>query len=988
MIKVIQENLNHGSIAQDLLEQTTRAESIDVCLISDPYKKVRNVTYILDKKKSASIWVSGKYPFQATNENEDGFVTANINGIEFYSCYAPPSMTLPEFQLLLDKIVQDARNKNPVVIAGDFNAWSTDWGSRLTTPRGEMLMETFAELQLVLANRGNTPTFRRVGGSSIVDLTFMSSAISRNVNWRVSEEYTHSDHQAIHYEIGDRNSTRGPVLANGPKWQDSKLDEETFTLTLEEKALTNDTAESLAEQLTAAISEACDVSMPRRIENDRKPPLYWWTDIIKDLRKQCLKARRVAQRSRRRENHEQMVLAFQNAKRTLKKAIKDSKRLCFKELIDSAEYDPWGKAYKTVMTKLKGGDKSPQLLCEEMLGKIVSTLFPSRDNELTHAPPLNEVSDIPQLTNKEVIDACMKFGDKKTPGPDGIPNKVFKLAVKTRTDMFIQVFEKCLQEGIFPDSWKVQHLVLLPKGKGLVGEPSSYRPICLCDTKGKALERIIYNRLLEHVDRVGGLSDYQFGFRKNRSTIDAIKVVVDIAARAIVGTGGIHGNKKYCAIITLDVKNAFNTADWRCIWAALERINTPLYLRKIIENYFLNRKLRYNTNKGYKFYNVSAGVPQGSVLGPLLWNIMYDGVLRIPLPVETTIIGFADDIVVETTAASITEVEEKANEAIKRIRRWLKESGLQLADHKTEAVLVTGWKKPEYMTIKVGEDYIKSKDALKYLGVMLDNRLNFKSHIKYASNKGASVQMALARMLPNIGGPKHNKRLLLTKVVSSSMLYAAPIFAHVLRIQDERIKMGSAYRLMALRTISGYRTISENAACVIAGLIPIDILAMEGARIYERKIQGNDQAIGIIRQEERDRSLQEWQDRWNAATNAEWTRQLIPQVKDWLEREHGETNYWLTQFLSGHGGYMEYLFRFNRVTTKFCPQCPTIEENARHVVFECPRFDLLRMPEIRPDNIIPTMISTDENWYAIEGWIASVQKELQRLENIRQNLQQ
>ncbi|WP_333765283.1 hypothetical protein, partial [Streptomyces sp. IBSBF 2390] len=93
------------------------------------------------------------------------------------------------------------------------------------------------------------------------------------MNWRVSEDYTHSDHQAIHYEIGNRNADIGPAKTNGPKWLDSKLDEEAFKASLEDKVLTDGTANTLAEQLMSTIEEACDSSMPRRVENRRKPPV-------------------------------------------------------------------------------------------------------------------------------------------------------------------------------------------------------------------------------------------------------------------------------------------------------------------------------------------------------------------------------------------------------------------------------------------------------------------------------------------------------------------------------------------------------------------------------------------------------------------------------------------------------------------------------------------------------------------------------------------
>ncbi|CAD7085180.1 unnamed protein product [Hermetia illucens] len=107
--------------------------------------------------------------------------------------------------------------------------------------------------------------------------------------------------------------------------------------------------------------------------------------------------------------------------------------------------------------------------------------------------------------------------------------------------MFADSFEACMTEKIFPAAWK--------PGKP-PGEPYSYRPICLL--VGKMLKRVIYNRLLPVAERQDGLSDQQYGFRKARSTIDAIKLVTGLAEDAMHGKGS---TSKYCVVVTLDVKN-------------------------------------------------------------------------------------------------------------------------------------------------------------------------------------------------------------------------------------------------------------------------------------------------------------------------------------------------------------------------------------------------------------------------------------------------
>lgn len=105
-------------------------------------------------------------------------------------------------------------------------------------------------------------------------------------------------------------------------------------------------------------------------------------------------------------------------------------------------------------------------------------------------------------------------------------------------------------------------------------------------------------------------------------------------------------------------------------------------MNQMVGSYFENRLLLYDTDDGRKEYTVTAGVPQGSILGPTLWNIMYNGVLKLKLPRGTEIVGFADDIVIRVMGASTEEVEVLASETIEAVGRWLNAVELQLAHQK------------------------------------------------------------------------------------------------------------------------------------------------------------------------------------------------------------------------------------------------------------------------------------------------------------------
>ena len=984
IMKFVQLNLNHCKVAQDVLVQTVHEASIDVAILCEQYKNMDGCNWSADRTGKAAIWICGRRITQmSTNNPVAGFVRVETAGLHIYSCYAPPSATNEEFECFLDQLVADVRLRKPVIIAGDFNAWATEWGSKETNRRGMSLLEAFSSMDVVLFNAGDTSTFRKGGASSVIDLTFGSSCLMRVLTkWEVSENYTHSDHQAIFFEIKLAGEDKRIKHIRKPVgWKASTFEEDLFIVFLDNPNLSGN-ANAKATQLTNAITNACSTTMVERLLDTRRPPAYWWTERIAQLRRKCHHARRKHQRAWGTEAYPTLHGKYLDARKQFKYAIKMRKRQCWKELCEEINLDPWGRPYKIVMKRLKNPNESPT--DPVMLNKIVTVLFPQQTDVIPIIGRIPSLEEIPPVSIEELNSACQRVGNSKAPGPDNIPNIALKAAIRARPDKFREVYNSCLREGIFPEQWKRQRLVLLPKTKNPSGEPSSYRPLCMLNTAGKVLERIIYNRLEKAVERAGDLAERQYGFRKARSTIHAIQHVVEIAKKGIHGRSWRRGSKKYCAVVTLDIKNAFNSAKWSCILNALHAFQVPVYIRRIISDYFRNRVLIYDTDDGVMEYNITGGVPQGSVLGPLLWNIMYDGILRLRVPDEAEIVGFADDVAVVVVAKTTEEITEICRLTIKIIKRWLTLSGLQLADHKTEAVLITSRKVKETVSIDVGGMLIPSQPSLRYLGVEIDARLNFKEHLRLVSRKASNVAAALSRIMPNTGGSRQRRRMLLANVVTSIILYGSPIWADAMDFETYRRSLISVYRLTALRVICGFRTVSNDATFVIAGMIPIELLAKERKKWYEHREQQGSKAS------ERVSTLNEWQRRWDSSEKGRWTYRLIPSIEKWINRGHGETNYYLTQLLSGHGCFGAYLHRFKHTDNPECPACKGLQEDVEHIFFQCPRFEKTRkeLSDIlgqrpTPENLTGLMLVSEEKWNAVSHTAAEVLKELRRLERVR-----
>lgn len=961
MMRILQINLNCSKDAQKVMLQTAADKKADVIIISEQNKNLPG--WYADMEGKAAIALLQNSALDEVGESGRGFTWIRVKGIRIYSCYISPNITMTEYKEYLENLETSIRSgSGEVILAGDFNAKNAEWGSSINDERGDELSALIASLDLSVCNIGTDPTFERGPSSSVIDVTFASKQTASQVRkWNVLNEESRSDHYYVFFVIGNHTEQQYNMPLG---WSWRKMNVQKL-----EEYLNSKNSPTNAEELMEVIKGACDAAMPRRnYSRSHHKPQYWWTNEIAELRKLTLAARRRYQRAIKRGPADEEHRGFKEAKKDLRLTIRRSQETCWKRLCTEVDHDPWGTPYRIVMRKIG----KPPPIPTNLIPTIVSELFPMHPriamtgrSSRAHAPPIT-------LQELEAARKRLRLG--KAPGPDGVPNEVLKAALKTHPQMFGEVFNRCMEHGVFPKPWKRARLVLLRKGDKPADLPSSYRPLCMLDSTGKLFERILCNRIGEFfITSQTGLSDNQYGFREGKSTVDAISRVMREVTDAAAGP--IY-RRELCVLVTLDVANAFNSASWAIIITALEKKKVPNYLIEVLRDYLTDRVIMYGEDQ--TIVQLSSGVPQGSVLGPLLWGIMYDGLLSMEMPRGITLVGFADDIAVIGRGRTTEQLEQAMNEALMLVQNWLTESKLQLAVQKTEAVMQTrkrDYRKPTFM---IGNHRITTNNSLKYLGVVIDKGRRYKVHEETVGAKAMRTAQALARILPNVGGSSTSKRRLLTTVVHSQILYAAPIWAPVLeyRVDSNTVIKGdvakhikAAQRLMALRVTRAYKTTSYEASTLIAAMPPILLLAKERAETHS----------GKSKQEARKELMRDWQRQWNSAENGRWTYRLIQSVEKWTSRKHGDIDFFLTQILSGHGCFNYYLWRMKKLGSPMCSLCEAECDDAGHTLFVCDAFENWRRQlfgelglELTPDNLVDTMLEGRNSWEMISSYVSRV----------------
>lgn len=230
---MLQINLNHARRAQDLLAQFMNERDASVAIISEPYRVPAGDPQWIGSADglTAIVWRRTRSPLPCTRAFEGrGYVAIRWGGMCIVSVYLSPRLSIAEVEDRLDGLSREIRaiGNIPVIVAGDFNAHATMWGSRATNARGRLLIDWAAANGLQCANQGGSSTCVRVQGESIVDLTWVSPGAARLMrDWKVlSNTESLSDQVYVEIVLSDTGEKRSTASRAPPRWSLKKLDED------------------------------------------------------------------------------------------------------------------------------------------------------------------------------------------------------------------------------------------------------------------------------------------------------------------------------------------------------------------------------------------------------------------------------------------------------------------------------------------------------------------------------------------------------------------------------------------------------------------------------------------------------------------------------------------------------------------------------------------------------------------------------------------
>lgn len=728
--------------------------------------------------------------------------SVEIRAIPWYftvsAVYSPPrhAISTEEYKDLFQTL------GNIFIIGGDWNAKNTHWGSRLITTKGRNLLRAMLEKNYDFLSNG-VPTYWPSDPRKIPDLLdfFIIKGISKNNCTVESNSDLTSDHTPVIISLSTtliNKSTSPRLTTKNTNWAEfRKHINEHINLNLRLKF--PEDLDEAAQYFTRIVQKASWYSTPQINQQTTNVtiPLH-----IRQLVAKKRRARKIWQRTRNPIDQHQ----YNRLARHLKTALRDVQNNEFEAYITNLsanDYTLW-KATKKL--------KRPQIPVPPIRKANGEWARSDKEKADTFAAHLNSVFEAdPGVIDQEVEDfvdaACQMslpikafspkevktqidlLNTRKTPGYDLITPQILKQLPRKAIVLLTTIFNRMLSLTYFPTIWKYAEIIMIHKPGKPPHNPTSYRPISLLTTTSKVFERLLLQRIYKDHESLTLLPDHQFGFRERHSTTHQVHRIVNEISKTLE-------EKKYCNAVFLDISQAFDKVWHRGLLFKLKK--------NLLANYYLLLK-SYLCNRHYSvkfkgdqsdFFPIESGVPQGSVLGPLLFLIY---TRDIPETENTKIASFADDVAVLATSEDPARASDTLQNYLNSLSEWYTKWRTKVNQTKSVQVTFT-MRRSTCPPLTMNNVQIPVATEAKYLGLHLDQRLTWRKHIQ---SKRTQMDLKLKQMYWLLG--RKTKLSLENKI----LLYKAilkPIWSYGIQLwgsaKPTTINIIQRFQSKTLRTIT------------------------------------------------------------------------------------------------------------------------------------------------------------------------------------------
>lgn len=677
-------------------------------------------------------------------------------------------------------------NSSPrLLIAGDLNAKSAEWDCRSPNTNGRILSQ-FAAVHDLHISAPSEPTHicLQHNNSDILDIA-VSKNLIHPIRVTALDELS-SDHSPVLLHIGTEANEPVSFATKSTNWPK-------YALKLHESFGTPEPVESINQideavmafenKIKTAKNSATKVSinqyqrrfLPRHI-----------SDLIREKNRARRRVRRwFAQEDKRELNRLKVLVrdalfAYENEKwqERVEELSPDEKSLWKMAKTLRSERTPMPPIHSQLRGVAYTDDDKAEAFADSAELQCTPNVRPEYNDEhidgvrdsVLASLRTDDGSVIEPTTEEEIRDLLSDLKIKKSPGPDEITNRELKLLPANAILALMAIINAILLLRYFPTRWKSANIIFLPKPAKDKKSPENYRPISLLCSLGKIVERVIHKRLSKFIGDSGLIPDEQFGFRREHSTTHQLHRVTEFVTTSLTW-------KYYTGIVFLDVAKAFDTVWHEGLLYKLISAGVPISMVQLLKSFISERSFRAKINSSFSTSRpLAAGVPQGSVLSPLLFNIF---TADIPKSAGTTLAIYADDTAILARSNSAHLVTQYLQRTLHVLEEWLHLWRIVVNPEKSKAMLITRRKTGPSGQLLLFGAQIPWQDEVKYLGVIFDKKLQFHSHVKYLALKAKRLRGYLSPLTGRRSLMSLDNKLLLYKtIIRPSMTYASVAWGH------------------------------------------------------------------------------------------------------------------------------------------------------------------------------------------------------------------